>query len=160
MRATSVSCERTRALVSCELDGRAHDLERRFLEAHLARCAECAAFAEETHWFTQVIRMTPLESPRPVVLPRRRRRLQPRTAASAAAAAVMLVVAGNVAVNVPDNDRFEQAFVASALSEGPLGGESIRSLRRDDLARSRLSLASAPEDAGIGAVKPALPAAS
>ena len=158
MRATSVSCERTRALVSCELDGRAHDLERRFLDAHLARCAECAAFAEETHWFTQVIRMTPLESPRPVALPRRRRRLQPRTAASAAAAAVMLVVAGNVAMNVPD-DRFEQAFVASALSEGPLGSESIRSLRRADLASGRLSLASAPVDAGIGAMKPALPAA-
>lgn len=159
MQATpSIFCERTRALVSSGLDGRLHDLERRFLEAHVRRCPECKSFADETEWFTNLIRTAPLESTWPVPLPRRRRRVQLGSVASVAAAAVILLVAGNVALSTPSHEASEQALVASAL-DTPLEGESIRLLLRDDLASGRLSLAPAPPAFGPGAVKPLLPAA-
>ena len=105
---TSVSCDRTRELVSFDLDGRLNDLERRFLEAHLRRCGECASFAQEARWFTQVIRTTPAETPRPVALPtRRRRRVQTRTLASSVAAAIMIAVAGNLALDASANEELE-----------------------------------------------------
>jgi len=160
MQATpSISCERTRALVSGGLDGRLHDLERRFLEAHLCRCPECKSFADEVEWFTNLIRSAPLEYTWPVPLPRRRRRVEFRSVASVASAAVILVVAGNVALNTPRHAESEQVLVATALSQGPLTSESIRSLRRDDVVSGRLSLAPAQsgQESGLGAVKPLLP---
>ena len=156
----SISCERTRALVSSGLDGRLHDLERRFLEAHVDRCAECKAFADEVEWFTNLIRTAPLESTQPVQLPHRRRRVQLRSVASVAAAAVILVVAGNVALNTPQHAESEQALIANALSfRDPLADESLQSLFRDDLASGRLSLVTARSESDLGAVKPLLPAA-
>jgi len=160
MQATpGISCQRTRALVSSGLDGRLHDLERRFLEAHLGRCRECKSFADEAEWFTNLIRSAPLES-WPVPLPSRRRRVQLRSVASVASvasAAVVLVVASYVALNTPRHGESEQVLVATALSQGPLTSESIRSLRRADLVSGRLSLAPEPRDSSLGAVKPLLP---
>lgn len=160
MRPTpSLSCDRTRALISCGLDGRLHDLERRFLEAHLRRCSDCKAFSEETEWFTSAMRTAePLRPSVPVALPSRRRRVPQRTVASAAAAAVVLVLAGNIALTAPANDP-EGALAASVLSRGVLGGESIRSLRRADLVSGRLSFATPGSEPVVGALKPALPAA-
>jgi predicted anti-sigma-YlaC factor YlaD len=163
MRANpSISCERTRALVSSGLDGRLHDLERRFLEAHVLRCAECKAFADEVKWFTNLIRTAPLESTWPVQLPHRRRRVQLRSVASVAAAAVILVVAGNAALNTPGHEESEQGLVANAFSQDPLADESLQSLqslRRDDMVSGRLSLVPAESEVSLGAVKPLLPAA-
>ena len=158
---TSISCDRTRALVSSGLDGRLHDLERRFLEAHLQKCAECRVFADEAAWFTILMRTAaPLEPAYPVALPHRRRRVQARSVASAAAAAFVLVVAGNVALSVPHPEGSEHALIAASLSRAPLGGESIRSLRRADLVSGRLSFApAAAVESDLGSVKPALPAA-
>jgi predicted anti-sigma-YlaC factor YlaD len=156
MRPTpSLSCERTRALISCGLDGRLHDLERRFLEAHLRRCADCKVFSEETEWFTGVMRTAePLRPEVPVALPRRRRRVPQRTIASVAAAAVVLVLAGNIAWTPADDP--EGALAAAGLSPGILTGESIRSLRRADLVSGRLSFASPGAQPVVGAYKPAL----
>jgi hypothetical protein len=155
----SISCERTRALVSCGLDGRLHDLERRFLEDHLRRCPECKSFADETAWFTNLIRATPLEPTFPVAIPHRRRRIQLRSVASAAAAAVVLFVAGNVALSTPGPAESEGARLSAALSQGLLGGDSIRSLRRPDVVSGRLSFSSAGSDSSLGTVKPLLSAA-
>jgi hypothetical protein len=157
-RTPSISCDRTRALVSSGLDGPLHDLEHRFLEAHLRRCAACKAFADETTWFTELIRSAePLRPSVPVALPRRRRRVHPRTVASAAAAAVVLVLAGNVAMTTPAADDPERALIASAIVPGPLTGESIRSLRRSDVISGRLSFASPVTESGLGLVKPLVP---
>jgi predicted anti-sigma-YlaC factor YlaD len=160
MRTTpSLTCERTRALISCGLDGRLHDLERRFLEAHLRRCGHCKSFSEETEWFTSTMRTAePLRPSVPVALPSRRRRIPQRTVASAAAAAVVLVLAGNLALSTPANDP-EGALAASVLSQGVIGGESIRSLRRADLVSGRLSFTTPGSEPVVGAYKPALPAA-
>jgi len=157
--APRISCDRTRDLISSALDGRLHDLERRFLDAHVSRCAECKAFADEAEWFTQVMRTAePLRPQLPVTLPRRRRGVQFRAVASAAAAAIVLVLAGNVALTVPVHDDAERALIAPSVESSVLGGESIRSLRRADVISGRLSFASAPEPATLGAVKPLVPA--
>lgn len=162
MRATPrISCDRTRALVSSALDGRLHDLELRFLDAHLRRCPDCKAFADETAWFTDVMRTAPPLRPSvPVTLPRRRRGVVPlRTVASVAAAAIVFVVAGNVALNAPVQDNPERAFVAPAVAPGLLAGESIRSLRRADVVSGRLSFTSLPLEPSLGTtLKPLVPA--
>lgn len=158
--APRISCDRTRDLISSALDGHLHDLERRFLEAHISRCAECRAFADEAAWFTQVIRTADQLRPRvPVTLPRRRRAVVPlRTVASAAAAAIVLVLGGSVALTAPVHDDPERALVARSAPSSLLSGDSIRSLRRADVISGRLSFASVPEPATLGAVKPLVPA--
>jgi len=157
--APRISCDRTRDLISSALDGRLHDLERRFLDAHVSRCAECRAFAEEAEWFTQVIRTADQLRPRvPVTLPRRRRGVVPlRTAATAAAAAIVLVVGGNVALTAPVHNDPERSLVGRSAAPNVLTGDSIRSLRRADVVSGRLSF-TAPEQATLGAVKPLVPA--
>jgi len=160
MRATPrMSCDCTRDLISSALDGRLHDLERRFLDAHVRRCPDCKAFAEETEWFTQVMRTAePLRPQVSVTLPRRRRGVQVRTIASASAAAIVLVLAGGVALTAPVQENPERALVAPAVSRGLLGGDSIRSLRRADVISGRLSFSTSPEQSSLGAVKPLVPA--
>jgi predicted anti-sigma-YlaC factor YlaD len=154
-----ISCDRTRDLISSALDGRLHDLERRFLDAHVSRCAECKSFADEAEWFTQVMRTAePLRPLVPVTLPRRRRGVQVRTVASAAAAAIVLVFAGNLALTTPVQSDPERLLVAPSLGATVLAGESIRSLRRADVVSGRLSFTSSPQQAGLGTVKPLVPA--
>ena len=159
MRATPrISCDRTRDLISSALDGRLHDLERRFLDAHVRRCDDCKAFAEEAVWFTEVMRTAePLRPSVPVTLPRRRRAVQLRAVASAAAAAIVLVLAGNVALTAPVNDDGERALVAPSVGSGLLAGESIRTLRRGDVVSGRLSFGTPPEPSAMGALKPLVP---
>lgn len=160
MRATPrISCDRTRDLISSALDVRLHDLELRFLDAHVRRCPECKAFADETAWFTEILRTAEVLQPgAPVTLPRRRRGVQLRTVASSAAAAIVLVLVGGVALTTPVHDSPERALVAPAISPTLLPGESIRALRRDDVVSGRLSFGSRPEKFRLGAVKPLLPA--
>jgi hypothetical protein len=153
----SISCDRTRALVSSGLDTRLHDLERRFLDAHLRRCSECRSFAGSTEWFTNIIRTTPLEPAPPVALPRRRRRVQLRSVASVASAAAVLVVAGSVALKTPARHDSEDVLGATALTRSPLTGESIRQLLRDGLASGRLTIVSERRAPTLGDVKPVLP---
>jgi anti-sigma factor RsiW len=160
MRATPrISCDRTRDLISSALDGRLHDLERRFLDAHVSRCAECKSFADEAEWFTQVMRTAePLRPLVPVTLPRRRRGVQMPTIAAAAAAVIVLVFAGNLALTTPVQDNPERSLVAPSVAPGILAGESIRSLRRADVVSGRLSFTSLPEQSSLGALKPLVPA--
>jgi hypothetical protein len=155
----AISCDRTRALVSGGLDGRLHDLERRFLEAHLRRCSECRSFAGTTEWFTNVIRTTPLEPAPHLTVPRRRQRVQLRSVASVASAAAVLIVAGSVALKTPAHHETEDGVAATTLAQGPLTGESIRQLLRDDLASGRVSIVAERRVPSLGAVKPLLPPA-
>jgi hypothetical protein len=56
-----VVCERVRAQVSIELDGELSELERRMLDAHLARCSACRTYAADVASFTTKLRSAPLE---------------------------------------------------------------------------------------------------
>jgi anti-sigma factor RsiW len=91
----SLVCRRVREQVSLQLDNELSELERRMLDAHLARCAECAAYADDVRLFTRELREAPLLAPeRPVVVTRRGRdvaaRLQIGVAAALAFAALGL----------------------------------------------------------------------
>lgn len=153
----SITCERTRALVSGALDGCLHELERRLLDAHLERCAECRSFAGQVEWFTLAMRSAPLEPAPPVVLPRLRRRIQLRSVASVAAAAVVIVAAGNLALTVPSQHQQTQR---SAVRISPLESESLQRIIRSGPISGRLpnSPAAAEDRARVdlGAVKPVL----
>jgi predicted anti-sigma-YlaC factor YlaD len=81
--------------VSLLLDGELSQLERRMLGAHLRRCADCSAYADEVTTFTDQIRYAPMETlSREIVVQRRRRlpaaRLQAGVAAALAFAALGL----------------------------------------------------------------------
>jgi predicted anti-sigma-YlaC factor YlaD len=56
-------CIRAREWASLRLDGELSELERLFLRHHLARCAECHAFAGSLAAATGAIRETPQEAP-------------------------------------------------------------------------------------------------
>jgi anti-sigma factor RsiW len=55
------SCERARAWVSLALDGELSELERRLLEAHVSRCADCAAFGAQVEALVTELRSAPPE---------------------------------------------------------------------------------------------------
>jgi anti-sigma factor RsiW len=81
--------------VSLLLDDELSQLERRMLSAHLTRCPECAAYAEDVTTFTDQMRYATLEPlSRQIVVQRRRRipamRLQAGVAAALAFAALGL----------------------------------------------------------------------
>jgi hypothetical protein len=81
--------------VSLLLDDELSQLERRMLDAHLRRCADCSAYADDVTTFTDQIRFAPMETlSRQVVVQRRRRipamRLQAGVAAALAFAALGL----------------------------------------------------------------------
>jgi predicted anti-sigma-YlaC factor YlaD len=91
----AIACDRFREQVSLSLDGELSQLEHRMLDAHLARCPSCSAFADDVRSFTDDLRAAPLERPlRPIVVQRRRRiataRLQVGVAAAFALAALGL----------------------------------------------------------------------
>jgi predicted anti-sigma-YlaC factor YlaD len=92
---SSSSCQRVREQVSLLLDDELSQLERRMLEAHLHRCADCSAYADDVTTFTDQIRFAPMETlSRQIVVQRRRRlpaiRLQAGVAAALAFAALGL----------------------------------------------------------------------
>jgi predicted anti-sigma-YlaC factor YlaD len=153
-----ISCERTRGLVSTGLDYPLHELEQRFVDVHLRRCAECRDFALGTEWFTNLMRTAPLEPVRPVVVPHARRRVQLRTVASVASVAVVIAIASTVALEAPGHrDSSEEALAAAALVDGVVSAESLRPLLRDALAHGRVPVGPASSEHSLGAVKPVLP---
>jgi anti-sigma factor RsiW len=92
MQASAV-CERAREQVSLSLDGELSQLERRLLDAHLARCGACSAYASDVTVFTGQMRAAPLESPtNPVVIRRHRGLIVGRAQVVAAAALAFLAV--------------------------------------------------------------------
>lgn len=110
-------CERIRSQVSLDLDGELSQLERRMLSAHLLRCPECRAYAEDVTEFTGAIRRAPLEAFDRRILVRGRRRWISTGAAPAAAAAMLAVAVLGVLsqVNAPERQRTGSAQVARDL---------------------------------------------
>lgn len=157
-----MSCERTRALVSRGQDTTLHELEQRFVAAHLARCPECSAFRTETSWFTSLLRSAPLEPvPSPVSLPSRasRHHVRLRALAQIASVVAVAVTAGTFAYEGHRGlGSGEHTFVAAPLAEPATSTDTIRALRRDDLSHGRLAIL--PQDGPLprGAGKQPLPA--
>src|SRR5919204_5739000 len=87
------ACQRARCVVSLLADGEATELERAFLDSHLAGCAACAAYAADVHGASAALREAPLVEPGFDVAPPSRRRFALR-AMPAVAAAPLLPRAG------------------------------------------------------------------
>jgi anti-sigma factor RsiW len=71
----AIVCDRFREQISLSLDGELSQLERRMLDAHVARCPSCEAFAEDVTTFTRELRSAPLERPRRAIVVQRPRRV-------------------------------------------------------------------------------------
>jgi anti-sigma factor RsiW len=85
-------CARASEWVSLRLDGQLSEFEEMLLEAHLARCAGCKAFAASMTGLTGTLRAAPLEQPEFTFQAPRRAgggRLALRAVSAAAAVAVV-----------------------------------------------------------------------
>ena len=91
------TCERARYWAALAPDGELSGMEQRLLDAHLARCAECAAFAADVMGATEALRAAPYEeAPFRVRVPapsRRRARRAPAVTAGIGVAAAIAAAA-------------------------------------------------------------------
>jgi len=88
----SLKCERARMTSALAPDAELTELERRLLDAHLARCPECSAFAAGVEAATAAVRsaeLVPLAYPIHVSAWRRRAFVHVRNVAATAAVALM-----------------------------------------------------------------------
>jgi hypothetical protein len=116
-------CERSRYLAALAPDGVLSEFELRQLNDHVARCADCGAFASDVARIAETLRTAPLEQSRSQVhvLASSRRRLSLRRLAylpAAAGVAATLVIA-TVTVSRSGADRFvphRPAIVVDATS--------------------------------------------
>ena len=151
------SCDRTRALLSRQLDAELTELERRAVAIHNTRCAACRAFERESRFITGELRAAGLEPlPRPVSITVPRRRLPTRVAANLASAAALVAVAvgGATLASQPPHAAPSQ-LIRGVTTDTRLGDPVLREFRRDALRNGELKVL--PDDPGAS-VKPALPA--
>ena len=138
------SCDRIRELYSASLDGELSEIDAARLEAHLATCSGCSAYAAATGTASRLVRETPLEQPGfRIVVPGRRLALARRFQVAAAAAAVAVTVGLSVAVGTlggPSVARSAQHAKPSANLRFP--DQELRMLERNTApARSHPRLA-------------------
>jgi predicted anti-sigma-YlaC factor YlaD len=137
------TCDRMRELHSASLDGELSELDDARLQAHLAACAGCSAYAGAAESASQLLRHTPLEEPSfPVVVPGRRLGVARKLQAGAAAAAVALTVGLSVAVGTisgPSSAHSSHRSAQSAKLRFP--DQELRMLERASQARSHPRLA-------------------
>lgn len=95
-RHSTATCHRARAWAALAPDGELSELERKLLDAHLARCAACASFAVDVAAVTAELRAAgPQPLTRPVAIPVwRRRRSYAGVRAVGAAAAIAAMTIG------------------------------------------------------------------
>jgi len=141
----STDCERLRGSVSASLDGELSEVEGAMIEAHLAWCPACRAFAAEAAETARLLRETPPEQLNfPVVLPRRRlavaRKLQ--VAAVAAAIAVAVGVGASVGQGPGPTGKASASGAAGARwsTEAELKMLHRASLRTRSTEHARLAL--------------------
>lgn len=138
-RANGQLCERARDWASLRLDAEISEFEAALLDAHLARCAECRAFADEVVQITGALRSAELEPLRvPVVLPRRRVPARTHAFRASAAAALVLAAAGAGslfgALNSDGTARARATHVTPSAVVSPDDGvSSLRQIRRQSL---------------------------
>jgi anti-sigma factor RsiW len=124
-----IACQKAREAVSLRLDGELSELGSARLAAHLHRCEECCAHADELEAVATRLRAAPLERlGAAVALPvvRRSRTSWSPRAATAAAAAV--VVAGSLFVG--HNIRGPASSTSLTSSPGRSAAAPVNSARR------------------------------
>lgn len=146
-RTRALLCDRTREWAALAVDAELSEFEQALMKAHVERCAECHAFAQDVEEITEQLRAAPLEHPAaPVTLPDRSRvpALRRVQLAAAAAAVVAVTVFGGLAGLLPvggDVGRDAAAPRSTSLDS------QLRELRRETL----------PARRDVGAFKPPVP---
>jgi predicted anti-sigma-YlaC factor YlaD len=131
------SCDRARLWVSLALDDELSEFERRLLDAHVERCADCREYDRGVVAMTAMLRSEPLVAgEKQVALPRRRRAAGlTRVAASAAAAALVAVgVTGFFAVS-GQNQRPRLLQQVGRFQDTEAA--DVRALRRSEITSQR-----------------------
>ena len=152
------SSDRTRALLSRQLDAELTELERRAVAIHTTRCAACRRFERDSRWLTHELRSAALAPlPRPVAIIVPRRRLPTRVASNIASAAALIAVAigGATLASQPPEQASQQALTLAPATDTRLGDPVLRQIRREALLAGELHVLpgdEAPEG------KPMLPA--
>ncbi len=153
-------CDRTRALLSLRLDGPITEVESAAVARHIARCAACRAFEEQSRWLTSELRAAPLEVlMRPLeITPVRMGRFSRRIVGSAASVAATVVVAvGAWAVGTSaHNDVSSDLAAPSGAVPGAVLGDGLRAIKVDALRAGELPIL--PPTPRPHNVKPARPA--
>jgi predicted anti-sigma-YlaC factor YlaD len=120
------TCERAREWASLRLDGELSELEQALLDAHLARCAGCSAYARDVSGATAALRDAELVLlPEPIALPFRRRRAGVSARALQASTAVAAVLAAAVGLGT---------FFGSLGGPPATVGASVTRLARNSIA--------------------------
>ena len=137
------TCDRMRELHSASLDGELSQLESVRLEAHLAGCPSCSAYAATAEGASRLVQQTPLERPSfPIVVPGRRLAVARKLQVAAAAAAVTVTVGLSVALGTvggPAASGSSHRATGSANLRFP--DQELRMLQRASTARSHPRLA-------------------
>jgi predicted anti-sigma-YlaC factor YlaD len=124
-------CDRIHELFSASLDGELAELDEARLQAHLASCAACNAYADRAAAAAQLVRATPLEEPSfPIVVPGRRLAVARRLQAVAAVAAVAVTVGLSLVVGSLSGPRVTQAHHASVSVNLRFPDQELRMLER------------------------------
>jgi predicted anti-sigma-YlaC factor YlaD len=125
-------CERAQSWASLRADDELSELESALLDAHLARCRPCRAFAAGAEALAAVLRSAPVSRPEPLVV----RAARPeRTALRAVqvAAALTLVVSAGVVAAVSGSPGSASAARPVAMVAGADSPDRLRELRRPAL---------------------------
>ena len=132
-------CERARVTSALAPDAELTELERRLLDAHLARCPECTAFAAGVEAATALVRSTepvPLTYPIHVSVWRRRAFVHLRNVA-ATAAIVLMAFGLSWRGALPVQERAPGASVAAGASGFAVDTQQeldeMRQVRRGEL---------------------------
>jgi anti-sigma factor RsiW len=122
--------------VSASLDGELSEVERAALDAHLASCARCRAYAAGAAETARLLRAAPLEAlDFPVALPSRRlavaRRLQVAAAAAALAVTVGLgALVGSVGSGEPSRPGTSPRLASTHVTSLRFPEQELKMLRR------------------------------
>ena len=131
-------CARARFWVSLRVDGELSELEGALLDAHLARCPDCAEFAQGTTESTAWLRDAQLERPAPIIVaaPRSRRRAAPGLVAAAVVLASALL-AGLVHGTGSTQGRVSALKPTVSVVSSSETPDELRRLRRTSLLNER-----------------------
>jgi len=131
-----VLCERARSWAALAPDGELSELERKLLDAHVARCGACSTFTVQVAAIAGALRAAALQPlPRPVSISTwRRRHVYARVrmvGAAAAVAAMALGVTARAPLSAGEQQSFQFPRVVD-FSGGDLAEhQELRNIRRE-----------------------------
>jgi predicted anti-sigma-YlaC factor YlaD len=134
-------CDSSRELVSASLDGELAELDALRLDAHLAVCGACRAYAAGARETARLLREAPLEQLAiPIVLPGRRLAVARKLQVAAAAAALLVTVGLSAALSTISSPSRSHARSTATAAKLRFPEQELRMLQRASQARSNRNI--------------------